>query len=105
MNATVVSADLRFEWDQEKDMTNMAKHGIHFSEILAVFDDPHFLERYDRLNSSLDETRYIGLGMLDNVLPLLVCYTERAGRTRLFSVRKTSPEEKREYEQYHKQFV
>jgi len=62
MSATVVSADLRFERDREKDMTNMTKHSLHFSEILAVFNDPHFLERYDRLNSSLDETRYIGLG-------------------------------------------
>jgi len=105
VSTTVVSADLRFEWDMEKDMANMTKHGLHFSEILAVFDDPHFLERYDRLNSSLDEIRYIGLGMLDNVLVLLVCYTKRAGRTRLFSARKASPEEKREYEQYLKQFV
>ena len=49
----------KFEWDSEKDEINKIKHGFSFSEILDVFDDPLFIERYDIEHSSLEEERYI----------------------------------------------
>jgi uncharacterized DUF497 family protein len=42
MGKTIYSEDGRFEWDEEKDAANVAKHGFSFSEILEVFDDPDF---------------------------------------------------------------
>ncbi len=31
---------MRFEWDPAKDESNFAKHGIHFEDVLTVFEDP-----------------------------------------------------------------
>jgi uncharacterized DUF497 family protein len=54
---TIISPDGRFEWDANKDISNKADHGFSFREILDVFDDPYFLEAYDRENSTMDEPR------------------------------------------------
>ena len=54
---TVISSDGRFEWNEDKDILNKEDHGFCFEEILAVFNDPFFLEAYDRDNSTLDEIR------------------------------------------------
>lgn len=34
---------LRFEWNQNKDALNRAKHGVSFDEARTVFFDPHAL--------------------------------------------------------------
>jgi uncharacterized DUF497 family protein len=44
MGRTIISADGRFEWDEEKALINLKKHGLAFGEILSVFDDPNSLE-------------------------------------------------------------
>jgi uncharacterized DUF497 family protein len=96
----MVSADGLFEWDEEKASTNREKHGLAFDEILPVFDDPKMIEYYDDVHSAAGEERIIGIGMLQDILILFVCYTERDGRTRIISARKARPrEEARYYEQ------
>jgi len=30
-----------FEWDKSKANKNLLKHGIHFADTFAVFDDPN----------------------------------------------------------------
>jgi uncharacterized DUF497 family protein len=40
MGRTIISENGHFEWDEEKAVTNFAKHGLAFEEILPVFDDP-----------------------------------------------------------------
>ena len=47
MGKTIISEDNRFEWDKDKNLANIEKHGIAFEEILEVFDDPAFLTGYD----------------------------------------------------------
>ena len=32
--------NLTFEWDPRKDRKNLDKHGISFSKVIAIFDDP-----------------------------------------------------------------
>ena len=39
--------DLSFEWDDEKEQINFAKHGIHFRTAVKVFFDPYKLIRED----------------------------------------------------------
>jgi uncharacterized DUF497 family protein len=34
-----------FEWDERKDRTNIAKHGVAFQPAASVFDDPFCLSR------------------------------------------------------------
>jgi uncharacterized protein len=31
---------MRFEWDEEKSRTNLAKHKVSFETAISVFDDP-----------------------------------------------------------------
>ena len=49
---TVISPDGRFEWDEEKNTFNKENHGFYFEEILNVFNDPFFMEAYDREHST-----------------------------------------------------
>ena len=44
---TVISQDGKFEWDSDKDLINIQKHGFSFSEILEVFDDQYLLKKFD----------------------------------------------------------
>ena len=37
--------DLQFEWDEEKEQINIAKHGIDFVTASHVFLDPDRLEK------------------------------------------------------------
>ena len=97
MGKTIVSVDGRFEWDEEKAELSMKKHGLAFNEILPVFDDPHMLELYDDFHSTDTEDRIRGIGALQGVLVLYTCYTERYGRTRIYSVRKARPKEEAMY--------
>ena len=93
----IISKDGRFEWDEVKDELNKKKHGFGFAEILPVFDDPFFLEGYDYEHSD-KEDRYFGIGCINGVLVLLVFYTERNGRIRLYSARLA---DKRDREVYY----
>jgi uncharacterized DUF497 family protein len=102
MGKTIVSDDGRFEWAEEKDIVNKSKHGLEFAEILPVFDDPYLLEHYDIAHSTVREERFLGIGMLNNILILYVCYTERSGRTRIFSARKAKPREEKLYYEHLK---
>jgi uncharacterized DUF497 family protein len=91
--------------DEDKDRLNIKKHGVSFSEIMEVFDDPAFLEGYDRRHST-EEARYYGIGCLNNILYIVVFYTLRtdlktdAEQKRIISARQTDPDEQEEYNGY-----
>jgi uncharacterized DUF497 family protein len=87
-----------FEWDEEKNLLNIKKHGISFQEAVVVFTDEHILERYDNRHSTLYEERYIGIGkMRSGITIMFVVYTERPGVIRIISARKAEPEEEKAY--------
>ena len=73
---TIISNDNRFEWDEEKNLANIEKHGIDFEEILEVFDDPAFLTGYDFEHSETEE-RYSGIGNLNGRLIVLFCLLKK----------------------------
>ena len=35
---------MKFEWDNEKNLTNLKKHGIDFNAAKALWDDPNRIE-------------------------------------------------------------
>lgn len=72
------------EWDDEKDRINRRKHGISFSAAALVFGDENYLELYDE-EHSVDEDRYIAIGMVNDVL--FVVHTIRNETIRLISAR------------------
>jgi uncharacterized DUF497 family protein len=106
MGKTIISQDGRFEWDEDKAIFNLKKHGLAFHEILSVFDDPNMVELYDASHSTEKEERIRGIGALQGVLILFACYTERGSRTRIYSARKARPmEEAAYYEQLKNTFA
>lgn len=101
MGKTIISDDNRFEWDEEKNLANIEKHGIDFEEILEVFDDPAFLTGYD-FEHSEKEDRYYGIGNLNGILIVLVFFTEKKNRIRLISARQADKDLREEYYDYFK---
>lgn len=48
---------MKFEWDDEKNKINFAKHGIDFETAMLVFNDLQRIEIYD-MEHSKEEDRY-----------------------------------------------
>jgi uncharacterized DUF497 family protein len=86
-----------FEWDEEKEAANRAKHGVSFKEACEVFFDPFNLTIPDP-DHSVEEERLILLGFGAGNL-LVVNFTERGDAIRIISSRKANTKERRVYEQ------
>jgi uncharacterized protein len=93
-----LSDTLRFEWDPRKAKANRAKHGISFQEAVTVFGDPFGCITDDPRHSETEE-RYVLLGQSARRRLLAVMFTERGEAIRLFSARKATRRERREYEE------
>ena len=73
---------MEFEWDPEKAVGNLAKHGIGFIEASTIFGDPLELTLADPDHSG-DELRFLSLGSSSGGRLLVVSYTERGARIRI----------------------
>jgi len=102
---TIVSPDGRFEWDENKNIQNKEDHGFFFEEILAVFDDPFFMEAYDRDHSNLDEIRMKGIASFDMRIYFFLSYTERGERIRIISARLAEPHERKYYDENYRRQI
>ena len=89
---------MRFEWDEDKNRRNLAKHKVSFKTAKAVFDDPHVLSIQDRVIEG--EERWQTVGMVSGTV-LFVAHTYRDEGSdeviRLISARKAIPHERRAY--------
>jgi len=88
---------LLFEWDLEKAKTNLGKHGISFVEASTAFKDPLSLTIDDPLHS-IDEQRFVLMGMSFNNRLLVVVHTARGDNIRIISARKATKKEREYYE-------
>lgn len=87
----------RFEWDSDKAVRNIVKHGVTFEEASTVFGDPLEVTVQDEEHSTSEDRFFsVGLSLLSRLLA--VSYTERSGRVRVFSARLASRYERRDYE-------
>lgn len=84
------------EFDPAKSAENFRKHGIALSEAESVLYDDFAQTIEDP--DSVNEHRFITLGMDDQGRLLVVCFTNRNENTRLISARKASPAETRAYD-------
>jgi uncharacterized DUF497 family protein len=89
---------LTFEWDEEKAVKNLKNHRISFEEAKTVFNDPLSITVADP-DHSIDEVRYVDIGMSSQGHLLVVVYTERGQNIRLISSRRATKREQRAYEQ------
>jgi uncharacterized protein len=86
---------LQFEWDDEKNLANIGKHGISFEQARKIFDGPTLDLEDDRFDYGEQRTR--SLGMLEDIVLLSVTHTDRAGRIRIISARLASRKERAIY--------
>ena len=87
---------MEFTWDEVKRRANYAKHGLDFRDAETVFQGIVLTAEDKRRDYG--ETRFISLGLLDNVI-VVVVYTERGEKIRLISMRKANQKERRAYEE------
>ena len=90
--------DVRFEWDNRKNLSNQRKHGVSFEEARTAFLDENARLIADP-DDSEDEDRFILLGLSVRLRLLVVChcYRENDRMIRLISARKANPSERRDY--------
>ena len=89
---------MEFEWDDQKNEANIAKHGISFEEAAEIFDYP-IHETVDT-RADYGETRYIGIGRNQHFVILTVVYAERGDANRIISARRATKQEKKLYYDY-----
>ena len=89
---------LIFEWDDNKDKSNLKKHGVTFNEAQTAFYDEYAIQFFDPDHSE-DEDRYILLGTSFKLRTIVVCHCYRKEETvvRIISARKADREEEQAY--------
>lgn len=95
--------DIGFVWDDRKATSNWRKHGVTFDEAKTAFYDD-----YARLipdpDHSVDEERFLLLGMSAEVEMLVVChcYRENDSQIRIISARRATKHEQQQYREFRK---
>lgn len=81
---------MKFDWDGDKRLANIEKHGINFDDVDLVFAD----ERSISYSSPRErEERFVIVGMLRDRL-ISVVFTPRGEAIRIISARAARPQEK-----------
>ncbi len=86
---------MSYEWDPNKAIINIEKHGIDFADAVTVFDDLNAVTIDD---PDYDEQRFITIAMDAFGRILVVTYTWRGDIIRLISARKATKRERKQYE-------
>jgi uncharacterized protein len=91
-------SELAFDWDDQKAKVNERKYGVSFEEAQTVFYDENARLRYDS-EHSLEEERYILLGISNMLRLLVVCHIciEKKEIIRIISARKATKQEAKQY--------
>jgi uncharacterized DUF497 family protein len=76
---------MKFEWNEEKRKSNIAKHGLDFVDSKNVFDSVTFTFVDDRFDYG--EQRFITLGIMKGMV-VAIAHTEEDDVIRIISMRK-----------------
>ena len=90
--------NLNFIWEEDKNRLNIKSHKISFVEAKTVFYDPNAKIIHDP-DHSIEEDRFIILGISKslNLLVVCHCYREDEEIIRIFSARKATKTESKQY--------
>jgi uncharacterized protein len=91
---------MNFEWDEQKNELNIERHGFDFADAYRIFDSPMVVDLDERRDYG--EDRWIGTGLLDKRVVVVVFTEPDRETTRIISLRKALSHERRRYEQYLK---
>lgn len=94
----IINQTLIFEWDDHKNASNERNHGIPFEAAQTVFLDEKAIE-FDDPDHSIQEERFILLGLRKSLKILVVCHCYRSdeGKIRIISDRKAIKKEQGVY--------
>ncbi|MDX9838494.1 MAG: BrnT family toxin [Azoarcus sp.] len=84
----------KLEWDEDKRLANIRKHGIDFVDVPAVFEGD--VLTYEDTRFGYGERRFITIGLLRDIV-VLVAHTETDDTIRIIHARKASKETARHY--------
>lgn len=86
---------MRFTWDPDKNLANIRRHAIAFSDANRIFEGPTVERVDDRF--SYGEIRIYAVGLV-NGIEITVIYTDRDEDERhIISVWRAEPHERRHY--------
>ena len=85
---------MRFIWSDSKRRQNLARHGIDFVDVPAVFEGPTYTFEDDRFEYL--EQRYVTLGLLAGIVVSIV-HMETPDEIRIISFRKATIREQKVY--------
>jgi uncharacterized protein len=87
---------MEFEWNLDKATINLRKHGVSFQEATTAFDDALSVTFPDP-DHSINESRYVMIGVSKSGQLLVVSHTDRESRIRIISARRATRQEKAFY--------
>ena len=86
---------MRYSWDERKNRSNIARHGIAFDDAKRIFEGPTVETIDDRFNYG--EVRVYAVGLV-NGLEITVVYTDRDDHERrIISAWRAEPHERRRF--------
>jgi len=88
---------VRFEWDWEKAKQNLKKHGVSFEEAVTVFYDS-LSATFDDPDHSVNEYRYLTIGLSSRDRLIVVAHTERGENLRIINARLATAHERKRHE-------
>ena len=87
---------MKYEWDEAKNRTNLAKHGLSFEDAAQVFSGP--CVTFEDHRFEYGEERLITLGLLAGRL-VVMAHSPRDEGTRIISMRKGNRREQKIYQE------
>lgn len=85
-----------YQWDVDKALANLRKHGIDFADAVAIFADDLAITIPD---DRFDESRFVTMGLDSFGRLLVVVYMVRNEDLRIISARRATRRECRQYEE------
>ena len=94
---------IKFEWDNNKALANVEKHGVTFHEASTVFSDENAI-LFDDPDHSIEEERFMLLGISNQAKMLIVCHCYRGADDiiRIISARQATKTEAQQYFEINK---
>jgi hypothetical protein len=83
------------EWDADKAVANVRKHGVDFADAATVVHDENAITVKDE---GTEEERFVTIGMDALARIVVVIYAWRDDRLRLISARLATAHERQQYE-------
>ncbi len=87
---------MEYDWDEQKNLINIRKHGFDFEDAHEIFVAPMLVRADTR--EDYGEDRWIGVGDFRGRIVVVVFTEPQAGMIRIISVRKALTYERKDYE-------